>query len=150
MLIALLMAAQAPVAPAPIIAPNLVSTARVKSVAPNEVCPAVTPDAGIVVQGGLQPSADAGIVVQGGLQPSADAGIVVQGGLQPSEVAGIIVQGGKGADAGIIVQGGKTADAGIIVQGGKTAGAGIIVQGGLQPSAPSESAAREKCDKPKR
>ena len=135
MLIALLMAAQASVGPAPVIAPDLVSTARVKSVAPNEVCPVVTPD---------------GIVVQGGLQPSADAGIVVQGGLQPSEVAGIIVQGGKTADAGIIVQGGKTGNAGIIVQGGKTAGAGIIVQGGLQPSAPSESAAREKCDKPKR
>ena len=123
MLIVLLMAAQAPVAPAPVVAPSVVSTVRVKPVASNEVCPAGTAD-GIIVQGGLQPNADAGIIVQGG--QTASAGIIVQGGLQPST------------------------DAGIIVQGGKTAGAGIIVQGGLQPSAPSESAAREKCDKPKR
>ena len=95
MLIALLIAAQAPVALAPVLAPNVVSTVRAKPVAQNDVCP-------------------------------------------------------TGAPAGIIVQGGKTADAGIIVQGGKTAGAGIIVQGGLQPSGPSDSAAKGKCDKPKR
>lgn len=89
MVIFLLIAAQAPVAPAPVVAPSSVSTVRVQSLAPNEVCAAGTPD---------------GIIVQGGLQPSADAGI--------------IVQGGKTADAGIIVQGGKTAGAGIIVQGG--------------------------------
>ena len=121
MLIVLLMAAQAPIAPTPVVAPGSVSTVRANSVAPNEICPGGTPD-----------------------------GIIVQGGLQPSAEAGIIVQGGKTAGAGIIVQGGKTAGAGIIVQGGKTADAGIIVQGGLQPSAPSESAAREKCEKPKR
>ena len=143
MLIALLMAAQAPVAPAPVVAPGFVSTVSVKPVAPNEVCPAGSPD-GIVVQGGLQPSADAGIIVQGGLQPSADAGIIVQGGLQPSADAGIIVQGGKTAGAGIIVQGGRTAVSGIIVQGGMES-----IAAGPTASAPGARATPGKCGKPK-
>ena len=96
MLIALLIAAQAPLAP--VVAPGAVSTLRVKPVAPNAVCAASTE--GIVVQGGK--TASSGIIVQGG--KTADAGIVVQGGLQPSAESGIIVQGGK--TAGIVVQGG--------------------------------------------
>jgi len=89
MLIALLIAAQAPVAVAPGVAPTVVSTVRAQPVASNEVCPAGAP-AGIIVQGGK----------------TAGTGIIVQGGLQPSTDAGIIVQGGKTAGAGIIVQGG--------------------------------------------
>jgi hypothetical protein len=85
MMTVLLIAAQVPVAP--VVAPGAVST--VKPAAPSDVCAAATPE-----------------------------GIIVQGGLQPSAGAGIIVQGGKTASSGIIVQGGKTAGSGIIVQGG--------------------------------
>lgn len=85
MLTALLIAAQVPVAP--VVAPGAVST--LKPAAPSEVCAAGRPE-----------------------------GIIVQGGLQPSASSGIIVQGGKTARDGIIVQGGKTANSGIIVQGG--------------------------------
>ncbi len=60
--------------------------------------PAVAP-AAVCETGGA-----AGIIVQGG--KTANTGIIVQGGLQPSADAGIIVQGGKTAGSGIIVQGG--------------------------------------------
>lgn len=85
MLIALLIAAQAPVTPAPVVAPGAVSTLTVKPAGSGEACAAESPN-GILVQGGLQPSADAGIIVQGG--KTANAGIIVQGGLQPSAVGG--------------------------------------------------------------
>ncbi|MEO5972690.1 MAG: hypothetical protein ABIP91_04930 [Sphingomicrobium sp.] len=139
MLIAILLMAQTPLAPAPVVAPAAGPTVTIKTVGPNEVCETDSRD-GIIVQGGK--TADSGIIVQGG--KTADSGI--------------IAQGGKTADSGIIVQGGKTANSGIIVQGGKTANSGIIVQGGLQPSAnnggdaatdPGVGAKTGKCGKAK-
>jgi hypothetical protein len=85
MLTVLLIAAQVPIAP--VVAPGAIST--LKPATPSEVCAAGTPE-GIIVQGGLQPSASSGIIVQGG--KTAGDGIIVQGGKAPS--SGIIVQGG--------------------------------------------------------
>lgn len=94
MLFALLIAAQAPDTPAPVVAPLAVPTLPSNAVAPSEACPAETVN-GIIIQGGK----------------TAREGIIIQGGRTARE--GIIVQGGRTADAGIIVQGGlQPAEAG--------------------------------------